>query len=71
MNKKPVEKVRKIRIESYITKEEHEKVVSLAQQCGISVSELIRRLALGQELNSKVDKEAFLDLLKVNQTLVV
>lgn len=66
MNKKPAEKVRKVRIESYITREEHEKVVSLAQQCGISVSELIRRLALGQELNSKVDKEAFLDLLKVN-----
>ena len=69
MNKKPLEKVRKVRIESYITRAEHEKIVALAQQCGISISELLRRLALGQEINSKVDKEAFLNLLKVNADL--
>lgn len=69
MNKKSPEKVRKICMKSYMTESERDRIAALAEQCGLSVSEFIRRVALGQEVNSKTDKESFLDLLKVNADL--
>lgn len=69
MNKKSPEKVRKICMKSYMTESERDRIAALAEQCGLYVSEFIRRVALGQEVNSKTDKESFLDLLKVNADL--
>jgi hypothetical protein len=56
-------------MKSYVTGKEHDRITELAAQCGLSVSELVRRVVLGQEVNTKVDKEAFLSLLKVNADL--
>ncbi|MEZ6853082.1 plasmid mobilization protein [Halodesulfovibrio aestuarii] len=69
MNKKLPENIRKVCMKSYITESERDRIAALAEQCGLSVSEFIRRVALGQEINSKIDKEAFLDLLRVNADL--
>ncbi|MCT4625695.1 hypothetical protein [Halodesulfovibrio sp.] len=69
MNQKKPQKVRKVCLKSYVTESESDRIVALAKQCGLSVSELVRRVALGQEVNTKVDKEAFLSLLKVNADL--
>ena len=69
MNKKFPENVRKVCMKSYMTEAERDRIAALAAQCGLSVSEFMRRVVLGQEINSKVDKEAFLDLLKVNADL--
>ena len=56
-------------LKSYITEAEHARVVSLAEQCGLSVSELVRRVVLGQAVNSKMDRQSFLDLLQINADL--
>lgn len=56
-------------MKSYMTESERDRIAALAEQCGLSVSEFMRRVVLGQEVNSKVDKEAFLSLLKVNADL--
>lgn len=56
-------------MKSYMTESERDRIATLAEQCGLSVSEFIRRVVLGLEVNSKIDKEAFLDLLKVNADL--
>lgn len=69
MNKKSPEKIRKVCIKSYMTESESVCIAALAKQCGLSVSEFTRRVTLGHEVNSKIDKETFLDLLKVNADL--
>lgn len=69
MNKKSPDKKRKVCTKSYMTESERDRIAALADQCGLSVSEFIRRVALGQEVSSKVDKEAFINLLKVNADL--
>ncbi len=69
MNQKSPEKKRKVCMKSYMTESERDRIAALAEQCGLSVSEFMRRVVLGQEVNSKVDKEAFLNLLKVNADL--
>lgn len=69
MNQKKPQKVRKVCLKSYVTESESDRIVALAKQCGLSISELVRRVALGQDVNTKVDKEAFLSLLKVNADL--
>ena len=61
--------IRKVCLKSYITEAEHARVVSLAEQCGLSASELVRRVVLGQTVNSKVDRQSFLDLLQINADL--
>ncbi|WP_082936431.1 plasmid mobilization protein [Halodesulfovibrio spirochaetisodalis] len=69
MNQKSPEKKRKVCMKSYMTEVERDRIAALAEQCGLSASEFMRRVVLGQEVNSKVDKEAFLNLLKVNADL--
>ncbi|MFA9394756.1 MAG: hypothetical protein ACERJ1_08580 [Halodesulfovibrio sp.] len=69
MNKKSPENIRKVCMKSYMTESERDRIAALAEQCGLSVSEFMRRVLLGQEINSKIDKEAFLDLLRVNADL--
>lgn len=69
MNQKSPEKKRKVCMKSYMTESERDRIAALAEQCGLSVSEFMHRVVLGQEVNSKMDKEAFLNLLKVNADL--
>lgn len=61
--------VRKKCIKSYVTLEEHAKLQKMAKQCGLSVSEYIRRIATDKQIKSMVDREAFLSALKVNADL--
>ena len=60
---------RSICLKSYLTAKDYSQIVDISQQCGLSVSELTRRVLLGQEISSKVDRQAFIDLLHVRADL--
>lgn len=62
-------RVRSVCLKAYLTPEEYEFVVDFSGRCGLSISEMTRRVLLGQEISSKVDRQAFLDILKVNADL--
>ena len=62
-------KKRTVCLQSYITADEYGQIVDISQQCGLSVSELTRRVLLGQEISSKIDRQAFIDLLHVRADL--
>ena len=57
------------RLNAYVQHEEFLIVVNMSEQAGLSMSEFIRRVCLGQVIESKVDSRAVLDLLKVNADL--
>lgn len=69
MPQKESDQIRKSCIKSYVTDPEYKQIVELSEQCDLSISELIRRTLLGQDIFSKADKQTFLDLLKVNADL--
>jgi hypothetical protein len=56
-------------IKTYVTSIEHEYIKRAAGQAQVSVSRYVRQVCLGVETKSKVDKEAVLALLQVNQDL--
>ncbi len=60
---------RKICLKSYITTKEYSQIVDLSKSCDLSISELTRRVLLGQEISSKVDRQAFVDLLHIRADL--
>ena len=41
----------------------------MSEQAGLSMSEFVRRVCLGQVVESKIDSRAVLDLLKINADL--
>lgn len=67
MNNKKIR--RSVRMTSRVTPDEFNQVVALSNRAGLSMSEFIRRVCLGQVIESKVDSKAVLDLLKVNADL--
>jgi len=56
-------------VKTYLTLEEYGQVSAMAKQAGLSVSTLIKRICLGQEVRTKTDQQAVLALLKVNADL--
>lgn len=56
-------------LKAYVTEQEYRQIVDLSSRCGLSVSELARRVLLGQRVDSKVDKKAFLEMLGVKADL--
>lgn len=60
---------REITLKSYVTKKEYDQITQLAKQTNVSVSEYIRRILTGQQIESRLDQQAFLDALKVNADL--
>ena len=52
-----------------MTVEEYEQISSLAKQTGLSISTFIRRVCLGQKVESQTDREAMLAVMKANSDL--
>ena len=51
-------------IKAYLSTEEYAQVADMAGRAGLSISNFVRQVCLGQEVRSLVDKEAVLALLK-------
>ena len=51
-------------IRSYVDQDEYEQIIKLAKKAGVSVSTLIKRVCLGQQIRGTVDQEAHLTLIK-------
>ena len=66
MDKESSENIRMVCMQSYMTESESSHIIALAEQGGLTVSEFIRRVALGHKMNSQLDKEVFIELLKIN-----
>ena len=60
---------RKIRMESYVTVDERDHIKALAGQLNISMSEVIRRLAIGAQLPDAGRYQAVRDMVRVNADL--
>lgn len=60
---------RTARLNAYVRAEEFAQVVQMSEQAGLSMSEFVRRVCLGQVVESKVDSRAVLDLLRINADL--
>jgi hypothetical protein len=62
----PLKKNRKSRLYAHVTEDERHEVVTLARQARLTVSNLIRRLVLGQKLPDVHRHEAVIELVKIN-----
>ncbi len=60
---------KKITVRSYLEKEEYENIKKLSSQAGLSISSFIKKVCLGQKIQTSVDYEAYLAMLKVNADL--
>jgi hypothetical protein len=60
---------RKPFVKAYLSPAEYVRVSDLASRSNLSKSELVRRLCLGREIQSRVDQRAVLALLKSNADL--
>ena len=60
---------RKVRIEAYVTPAERLQLVALAGRLHISLSELVRRSALGARLPDPSRHEAVRELVRINADL--
>ena len=60
---------RTVPLRSWVTPEEKQEVVALAEQAHLTTSELVRRLVTGRQLPSNQNHEQVLDLLQVNADL--
>ena len=60
---------RKVRIEAYVTPAERDRLHALATQLHISLSDLIRRSALGTRLPNPSRHEAVRELVRINADL--
>ena len=56
-------------VKAYLTSEEYAQLKAQADQAGVSESTFIKRVCLGQELRSRADQKAVLELIKVNGDL--
>ena len=56
-------------LRAYVTSLEHDYIKKAAGQAKISISKFVRQVCLANEPKSKVDQEAVLALLRVNQDL--
>ena len=56
-------------LHAYLTPEEYDQVQTMANQVGLSVSIFVKRVCLGQRVNSRFDQQAVLMLLKANADL--
>jgi hypothetical protein len=56
-------------IKIYVTEDEYQQICAKAAQARLSQSSYVRAISLGIEPKSKVDKEAVLALLRVNQDI--
>jgi hypothetical protein len=56
-------------IKIYVTEDEYQQICAKAAQARLSHSSYVRAISLGIEPKSKVDQEAILALLRVNQDL--
>lgn len=63
--KLPPEQKRSIHIATHVTPTEYADIAANAERAGLSVSEFMRRVALGSKIESREAKKEFLDLLKV------
>lgn len=60
---------RSFTIKSYCTAEERELIEQSAMQAGLSLSEFLRRIALGKTVSSRTDKAAVKELSRLNADL--
>lgn len=60
---------RKPTIRAYVSPGEYGRILESANRAGLSLSTFAKRVCLGQEVESKVDARAVLDLLKINADL--
>jgi len=56
---------KKTAIKSYVTGDEHQAIIDSASQAGLSVSEFVKRVCLGYQVKSLVDREAIREVIKV------
>jgi hypothetical protein len=56
-------------VKTYLSAEEQAQIAAMAKQTGLSVSTFVKRVCLGQEVQSKVDQQAVLAVLKANADL--
>ncbi len=66
MNTKPPEKKRTIALRSYVTEKEYEYIIKLSEQTALSISELTRRVLLGQQVQTREEAQAFFEMCKVS-----
>lgn len=59
----------KKRIATYLSDDEYDAVAEGARKAGVSLSQFIKRVCLGEQVPSKVDHKALLALLKANADL--
>ncbi|MDR1296512.1 MAG: conjugal transfer protein TraJ [Deltaproteobacteria bacterium] len=55
----------KIRVETYLSPEEHYKVKKIAGQCGLSMSAFVKSACLNREIKSSLDADLIGELIKV------
>lgn len=65
----PPEKRRKTILRAYITKTEYGEIAASSAKAGLSLSEFVRRVCLGNRIISLEDQQARRELLKVNADL--
>jgi hypothetical protein len=59
----------KIRVETYLTPDEHQIIKETASQCGLSVASFLRKISLGTDIRSNLDNGLILQLVKVSADL--
>ena len=59
----------KKRIVTYVTDEEHKQLVESAAKAGLTASTFVKRVCLGQRVQSIVDHQAVLAVMKANADL--
>ena len=67
--KLPPEQKRSVAIMGHVTPSEFETIKGNATKANLTISEYVRRVALGKKIESRVDQQAIADLLKLKAEL--
>ncbi len=60
---------KKTAIKTYVSDDEHQAIVDKAAACGLSVSELSKRVCLGYPIKSLVDQQAVREIARIGADL--